>query len=130
MVTTVREKLAEIADSCRDALKDLSELEEAPARDLQAIDSILRRLEGSQGNQPLTGEDAHAMALVVKRAVEGNRLSVQLSRVLMLLVFEVSVLAQQQADTPLDAPASAEGPLTEWSKQWKAAKESWDEYTQ
>lgn len=130
MPPTVRAELARVAESCREALKDLAELEADSSKDFKDIDQLIRQFEGEQGNLPATAEDARALSLLVRKTIDGNKLSVQLTRILMLLLLEISVLLQQGPDCVVEPPADPASPLGEWFAEWEAARNALDEYAQ
>ncbi len=130
MTTTVKEEFAEVVSSCEEVLAEQSRLEELIANDFEAINQMVRRFERSRGNQPVTAEEARALALHVRQAMNWNQVNAQGTRILMLLVLQVSLLAQQDGEMKVETPANMEKALRTWFEQWEAAKKAWNQYTQ
>jgi hypothetical protein len=130
MTTTIKDELAKVASSCEEALTDQSRFEEFLVSDFEAIDQIIKRFETSQGNQLVTAEEARALALHVRQAMNGNQVNAQGTRILMLLVLQLSLLVQQEIGMKVEIPENIESALKKWFDQWEAARKAWDDYTQ
>ncbi|MDA4123910.1 MAG: hypothetical protein OK438_00475 [Thaumarchaeota archaeon] len=130
MTTTIKEELAKVASYCEEVLADQSRFEKFLASDFEAIDQIIKRLDSSQGNQPITVEEARALALQVRLAMNGNQVNAQGTRILMLLVLQISLLAQQEIGMKVEVLEDIESALKKWYDQWEAAKKAWDDYTE
>lgn len=105
----------------------LKELEENFSTDFKDIDSLIKSFEWTRGNKPATSEDARTLALLVRKAIDGNKMNVELTRILMLLVLKLSLLVQQDADTPVKAPDKTGTDHAKWFEQWENAQRTWDE---
>ena len=128
MTKTVREEFERVAESCRDALRGLAELEDESSKDLQDIDLLIRRFEGNQGNVPATAEEARSLAVLIRKTIDGNKLSVQLTRVMMLLMLQVTILSQMDGHTPMETPSDPSASLAEWLQEWREAESAWEEF--
>jgi len=129
-LTTVREELATIASSCEEALEEQARFEKSLESEFEAIEQTIKRFEASQGNQPVTAEEARGLALQVRQAVYGNQVNAQATRILMFLVLQVSLLAQQDPGMKAETPLNMKKGVGPWTKQWVAAKKAWNEYTE
>jgi hypothetical protein len=127
-LTTVREELARIAESCEEALEEQSRFEESLESDFDAIEQTIKRFEASQGNQPVTAEEARELALQVRQAVYGTQVNAEATRIILFLVLQVSLLAQQDPGVKAETPPNMKKAVGTWFKQWEAAKKTWDEY--
>ena len=129
MTILIRDELTKIALLCEEVLTEQAEFEATLARDFKATDMILKQLEGSKGNHPVTAEDARVLALNVRQAIDGNQVNAQGIHLLMLLLLQVSLLAQQDPDMEAEIPPGAENALRRWFEHWDAARLAWKQYT-
>jgi hypothetical protein len=130
MISTVREELAKVASICEETLSEQSSFEESLASDFQAVERTLKRLEGSKGNHPVTTEEARDLLLHVRQAISGNQVNAQGTHILILLVLQVSLLAQQDVEMKVEAHSEIERTLAAWFQHWEAAKKAWNKYTE
>lgn len=130
MAKTVREELAKIASLCEEMLAEQSDFEETLARDFKATELILKQFEGSKGNHQVTAEEARTLALHVRQAIDGNQVNAQGNHLLTLLVLQVSLLAQLDAEMKVEVPPDTEKALGMWFEHWEAAEKAWSQYTQ
>jgi hypothetical protein len=127
-LTSVREELARISASCEEALEEQADFEESLESDFDAIEQTIKRFETSQGNQPVTAEEARGLALQVRQAVYGNQVNAEATRILMFLVLQVSLLAQQDPAMKAETPPNMKKAAGTWFMRWEAAKKAWNEY--
>jgi hypothetical protein len=130
MTATVKEELAKVSSLCEETLAEQSSFEESLARDFKAIERLLKQFEGSKGNHPITAEEARALALHVRQAIDGNQVNAQGTHILLLLLLQVSLLAQQNVDMKVEIPTEIQKTLGMWMEHWEAAKTAWNKYTQ
>lgn len=127
-MTSVKEELATIASAFEEALEEQSRFEESLESDFEAIEQAIKRFEASQGNQPVTAEEARGLALQVRQAVYGNQVNARATRILMFLVLQLSLLAQQDPGMKVETPPNMKKAAGTWFKQWEATKKAWTEY--
>jgi len=128
-MTSIKDELAKVSILCEEMLTEQAEFEETLARDFKATDVILKQLEGSKGNHPVTAEDARVLALNVRQAIDGNQVNAQGIHLLMLLLLQVSLLAQQDLEMEVEIPPRVESALKSWLEHWEAARKAWSQYT-
>jgi len=129
LTRTVREELARIAKLCEEMITEQSSFEESLTADFKDVELMLKRIEGSKGNHPVTAEDARTLALLVRQAIEGDQVNAQGNHLLMLLFLQLSLLAQQDVEMKVEASAEMEKALGAWFEHWDAAKSAWNQYT-
>lgn len=129
MTTTVREEFAKVVSLCEEMLAEQSSFEESLAIDVEATEHTLRRFEGSKGNHPVTAEEARTLALHVRQAINGNQVNAAGTHILMLLVLQVSLLAQRDIEMKVETPKDIENALGKWFEHWEAARKAWNQYT-
>ena len=130
MTTTVREEFAKVVSICEETLVEQSGFEESLASDFEAIERMLKQLEGSKGNHPVTTEEARSLALQVRQAINGNQVNARGTHILILLLLQISLLAQQDVEMKVGTPADFEKTIEIWNERWEAAKKAWKQYTQ
>ncbi len=125
MTATIREELANVASSCEQAIVGLRELEDQFSADFKDVDSLIKGFDWTRGNRPATSGDARSLAVLVKKAIDGNKMNVELTRILTRLVFRLSLLVQQDWDMAITKPDEAKSDLATWFRQWESANKSW-----
>ena|SRR5215467_6234729 len=127
MTDTIGEELIRLVNSCEDAVVGLKELEDLFTADFKDIDSLIKRFEWTRGNKPATAEDARTLSLLVRKAIDGNKMNVELTRILTLLVLQLSLLVQVDPGMPLRPEGEASPELADWFRQWEKVRKAWDE---
>jgi len=130
MTVTVRDEFAKVVSLCEETLTEQLGFEESLADDFKEIERILKQFEGNKGNHPVTAEEARALALQVRQAINGNQVNARGTHILMLLLLQVCLLAQQDFETKVETPADIKKALETWIERWEGAKKAWEQYTQ
>jgi hypothetical protein len=112
-----------------DALADQPRLEEFLAGDFKPIDQFIRSLDGKRGNRPITVEEARELTLQLRQAMRWNEVIAQETRMLLLLLFQLSLLVQRDPDVKIEDSENT-GEFGKWVEQWKTATSAWNKYTE
>jgi hypothetical protein len=128
-MTTAKEELAEVTESCLEALSELSKFEKSLAKDSEGVERTIRQLEGRRGNEAVTAEVGQAIATHVRQAIAGIQLNAEGIHVLMLLLIRIALLAELDSGAEIENPGDTQKEFQAWFERWTAAKDAWDKYT-